>query len=64
MFERLINNKINYSTLVYQRRMKSNFADFVRIIYGDNLYKDHECINNSIKIRGMKEDMYIIIHNI
>ena len=50
--------------MVYQRRMKSKYSDFVRIIYGYNLYKDHECINNSIKIRGMKEDMYIIIHNI
>ena len=31
MFERLINNKIPYATLKYQRRMKPKFADFVRV---------------------------------
>ena len=35
LFERLINNKIIFSSLKYQRRMKTKFADFVRIIYGD-----------------------------
>ena len=46
--------------------MKSKFADFVRIIYGDNSYKDHEYIKNKdeIKIKGMNDDMYIITHNI
>ena len=34
MFERLINNKIPFYSLKYQRRMKPIFADFVRIIYG------------------------------
>ena len=63
MFERLINNNIQYSPLIYQRRMKSIFADFVRIIYGDNLYKDHPDINNKEKVKGMKYDMFIITHN-
>ena len=65
MFERLINNNLYFSTLIYQRRMKSKFADFVRIIYGDNLYKDHESIRNKdkIEIKGMNEDMFIITHN-
>ena len=63
MFERLINNNIEYSPLIYQRRMKSVFADFVRIIYGDNLYKDHPTVNNKEKVKGMKDDMFIITHN-
>ena len=64
MFERLINNNIQYAPLIYQRRMKSKFADFVRIIYGDNLYKDHPDINNKEKVKGMKDDMFIITHSI
>ena len=63
MFERLINNNIEYSPLIYQRRMKSIFADFVRIIYGDNLYKDHPSVNGKEKVKGMKYDMFIITHN-
>ena len=63
MFERLINNNIKYSPLVYQRRMKSIFADFVRIIYGDDLYKDHESVKNKEKVNGLKYDMFIITHN-
>ena len=65
MFERLINNNINYSRLVYQRRMKYKYADFVRIIYGDNLYKDHESIKykDKEKIKGMKDEIFIITHN-
>jgi hypothetical protein len=63
MFERLVNNKIDFGTLIYQRRMKPLFADFVRIIYGDNLYKDHESVINKEKVKGIDNDMYIITHN-
>ena len=63
MFERLINNKIPYATLKYQRRMKPKFADFVRIIYGDETYIDHEDVKNKEDVKGMEKDMYIITHN-
>ena len=34
LFERLINNGFDFITLIKQRRMRSDFADFVRLIYG------------------------------
>ena len=63
LFERLINNNIPFCSLKYQRRMKPKFADFVRLIYGDENYYDlpaSEKCNNSI--RGMVHDMYFIEH--
>ena len=62
LFERLINNKIPYATLKYQRRMKSMFADFVRLIYHDN-YIDYEDVDNKEIIKGIEKDMFIITHN-
>ena len=63
MFERLINNNIPYATLKYQRRMKPKFADFVRIIYGNETYIDHDDVKNKPNVLGMENDMYIITHN-
>ena len=62
LFERLINNKIPYASLKYQRRMKPKFADFVRIIYGGEEYIDYkDCINKE-NVKGIVEDMYFINH--
>ena len=63
MFERLINNKIPYAPLKYQRRMKPKFADFVRIIYGDKEYVDYKDVYNKEDVKGMESDMYFITHN-
>ena len=63
MFERLINNNIPYATLKYQRRMKPKFADFVRIIYGDEVYIDHDDVKDKPDVKGMEKDMYFIVHN-
>ena len=63
LFERLVNNNIPFASLKYQRRMKSKFADFVRIIYGGNDYIDYKDVNNKDNIKGMVDDMYIISHN-
>ena len=63
IFERLINNNIPYSSLKYQRRMKPKFADFVRIIYGETEYQDHEDVLNRPDIKGVENDMYFITHN-
>ena len=63
MFERLINNKIPIAALQYQRRMKPKFADFVRIIYGEQEYMDYEEVKKKEDIKGVEKDMYIITHN-
>ena len=63
MFERLVNNNIPYYSLKYQRRMKPIFADFVRIIYGDNEYLDYKDVLNKEKVKGIEKDMFIITHN-
>ena len=63
MFERLINNNIPYAALKYQRRMKPKFADFVRIIYGDTVYIDHEDVLHKESVKGIENDMYIITHD-
>ena len=63
LFERLINNKIPFSALKYQRRMKPIFADFVRIIYGGEDYIDYEDVKNKENVKGMTNDIYFIKHN-
>ena len=63
LFERLINNNIPYARLKYQRRMKSIFADFVRLIYGSEDYVDYVNVNSKEKIKGIDNDMFIITHN-
>ena len=63
MFERLINNNIPYSSLKYQRRMKTKFAEFVRIIYGETEYQDYQDVLKRPDILGMEKDMFFITHN-
>ena len=43
--------------------MKPKFADFVRIIYGEEEYQDHENVQNRENVRGIEQDMYFITHN-
>ena len=43
--------------------MKSIFADFVRIIYGEEDYVDYEDINNKENVKGIMNDIYFINHN-
>ena len=63
MFERLINNNINYVCLKYQRRMRPIFADFTRIFYGKQDYIDHEDVKNREHVKGMSNDISFITHN-
>ena len=39
LFERLINNDLEKVTLEYQRRMRPDFSEYIRLIYPD--YKDY-----------------------
>ena len=52
MFERLINNDIEKVTLEYQRRMRPEFSEFIRLIYPD--YKDCENVKHYENIRGVE----------
>ena len=61
MFERLINNNINFVCLKYQRRMKPLFSNFVRLIYGEQNYIDK--VEQRENMKGFASDFYIITHN-
>ncbi|KAM3141978.1 hypothetical protein pb186bvf_005851 [Paramecium bursaria] len=63
LFERLINNGIEYVKLTKQRRMKTDFADFVRLIYGKD-YQDHEIIQakNQTQINGIIDHLIFFDH--
>ena len=61
MFERLINNNIKYISLKYQRRMKPLFANFVRLIYGQDEYLD-KGVEDREQVKGMDSDMFIVTH--
>jgi hypothetical protein len=54
---------VHFSTLKVQRRMKSKFADFIRIVYKDE-YIDHKDIEikNNFKIKGLPEDLIFFDH--
>ncbi|CAD8059690.1 unnamed protein product [Paramecium primaurelia] len=63
LFERLFFNDIPSAILTSQRRMKSKFADFIRLIYS-NSYQDHPDINkqNNIEIQGLEKDLVFFNH--
>lgn len=62
MFERMVNNGINFAKLESQRRMRSSFADFIRIIYDDTEYKDHPSVLNYPSIKGIRGDLIFFNH--
>lgn len=62
LFERLIINGINYVTLNRQRRMRPDFADFIRVIY-DNNYFDHISVNDYENIRGINKNLCFFNHS-
>lgn len=64
MFERLIMNNFPLKMLSFQRRMKPEFADFVRIIYneGQNAYKDHESTLSKDPHKGLVQSMFLFQH--
>lgn len=60
MFERLINNNYNYAALNYQRRMRPQFSQFIKMIY--NNYDDHESTFNRENIKGVCKNMLFFDH--
>ena len=61
LFERMVINGMNFVTLEKQRRMRTDFADFIRIIYG-NKYKDHESVLNYEDIIGINSNLCFFNH--
>ena len=61
LFERLVINGINFVTLEKQRRMRSDFADFIRVIYG-NKYCDHESVAEYENIKGVQQNLFFFDH--
>jgi hypothetical protein len=64
LFERLINNNYPNVTLNYQRRMKTEIADFTRLVYGSDKYIDHQSVEfkNKKKLYGLWSDIFFINH--
>lgn len=62
MFERMVNNGINFAKLEHQRRMRPSFADFIRIIYNAVEYKDHQSVLSYPSIMGIRSDLIFFNH--
>jgi len=61
LFERLVINGINFETLQEQRRMRPDFADFIRVIYG-NKYTDHKSVLEYEYIKGITTNLFFFDH--
>jgi hypothetical protein len=48
-------------TLEYQRRMRPEIADFIRLIY--DKYSDHEAVKNYPNVRGIEKNVFFINHS-
>ena len=62
LFERMINNGVKYVKLTNQRRMRPEFADFIRIIYEKDSYQDHESVCKYDNIKGVKLNCFFFNH--
>lgn len=62
LFERMINNGISFVSLNYQRRMRPDFADFIRLIY-PNGYFDHDNVKIYENIKGITTNLFFFNHN-
>lgn len=63
LFERMVKNGINLAVLEYQRRMRPEFADFIRIIYESKEYKDHDAVLNYKNVRGIRGNLVYFNHH-
>ena len=63
LFERMVKNEINLAVLEYQRRMRPEFADFIRIIYESKQYKDHNDVLNYENVRGIRGNLVYFNHH-
>jgi hypothetical protein len=62
MFERLVNNEVEYVMLQHQRRMRPEIADFIRYNIYDNRYRDHSSVEDMEPIKGMAHNVFFYHH--
>ncbi|KAM3128029.1 hypothetical protein pb186bvf_019875 [Paramecium bursaria] len=63
LFQRLINNGINFVTLSNQRRMRTDFANIIRLIYGNEYQDYHQTYKqNQVQIKGLKHNLVFFYH--
>ncbi|CAD8155058.1 unnamed protein product [Paramecium octaurelia] len=64
LFERFYQNQIPKVKLTSQRRMKTKFADFIRLIYGNQYLDDNyvQLNRNNEEIIGLNEDLVFFKH--
>ena len=60
LFERMINNKVNYECLEYQHRMRPEISQLIRLFY-PNL-KNHDSVANKQNIKGVSSNVYFVSH--
>ncbi len=61
MFERLIKNKVDHSTLSTQRRMRPEISKIMNLIYPSLL--NHESVMSYPKVHGITKDVFFYDHN-
>ena len=62
LFERLLENGFEFISLMHQRRMKPQIADFVRDTIYNNKYLDHESVLGLPDVIGIESNIYFINH--
>jgi superfamily I DNA and/or RNA helicase len=60
MFERLIKNKVEHSTLATQRRMRPEIAQIMNFIYPD--LKNHESVSTFPEVKGISKNLFFFDH--
>ena len=61
LFERMVKNEMNFTTLQIQHRMRPEISVLMKHIYSD--LKDHPSVKKYDHVRGIVKDVYLINHN-
>ena len=60
LFERLLNNNIEYKTLTFQRRMRPEISKIIKLIYPH--LDDHKCVVKYPHVRSVEKDLFFFNH--
>ena len=53
LFERLINNKVDFACLGFQHRMRPSISRLLKLIYPE--LEDHEVVSNYPNVQGLAQ---------